>query len=88
MDPHLAVVAKELAHRRLTKDRTLLIFSALPDAPVRDVTRPSRLRRLVIAMRRRWSIARRHAESTDGDACLACMSNSTWSETMSGEAHC
>lgn len=33
MDPHLTIVAMELAHRRPTTDRSLLTFSALPDAP-------------------------------------------------------
>lgn len=54
MDPYLAIVAKELAHRRMTTDRTLLMFSALPNAPVRAVAPPNRLRRLTIAARRRW----------------------------------
>lgn len=88
MDPHLTIVAMELARQRLTTDRTLLMFSALPDAPIRDVTPPSRLRRLMIATRRRYSTARRQAGSTHRDTCPHPTISSTWDETTPSKAHC
>lgn len=88
MDPHLVIIAKELSHWRMVTDQTLLMFSALPDAPVRAVTPPSRLRRLTIAARRRWSTARSRAERTYVDTCPNRTNSSTWDETMPCDAHC
>ena len=88
MDPHLVIVARELAHLRLTTDQTLLIFSALPDAPVRAVTPPSRLRRLALAARGRWPIAGSRAESAHVDTCPHRTDGATWDDTMPSQAHC
>ena len=81
VDPHLVIVAKELAHRRLTTDQTLLIFSALPDAPVRAVTPPNRLRRLMNAVRARSTSAGPRAESTYADTCQHRTNSSTCQRT-------